>query len=105
MGKILNERNGSRRFERISRWNALDYTCITDNNKHAKYADNAGTGQRLTLTYFRLGTHVYPLKMFSKSAKIMLEDFATLSRQNIEDSTYYLEVNTEKDKVRLYREL
>lgn len=103
---MIKERNGGRRFERISRWNSLDYTLIADKNKFAKYADNTGTNQKLTLTFFRLGSRRYPLNMFSKLVKpIHLEDFSTITRQSVEDSVYYLEINPEKDKVRLYREV
>lgn len=40
MGKIINEKNGTRKFERIGRWAALDYTIISRSSKFAKYADN-----------------------------------------------------------------
>jgi len=106
MSSLVKERNGGRRFERISRWNNLDYTIIADNNRFAKYADNAGTGKKLTLTYFRWKNQRYPFNMFGKLIKPMvLEDFSTISRQSVEDCKVFLEVNATKDKVRLYREV
>ena len=46
---------------------------------------------------------------FNKEGKkitpIMLEDLSTLSRQDVENHVYYLEISPEKDKVRLYKEV
>ena len=103
----IKEQNGDRLFERVSRWNVLNYTIISDHNRFAKYADNAGNkNERLTLTYFKLRNHHYPLNQYGKLvAPIRLEDNSILSRQDVENEVYYLEVNPTKDKVRLYKEI
>lgn len=106
MGITVKERNGLRRFERLSRWNAVDYTIISDRNKLAEYADNYGTGEKLTLTFFKWNGHTYPLGMFGKLMEpITLEDFTHLHRQSVVDCDYFLEINSTKDKVRLYRKV
>ena len=103
---VIKERNGLRRFERVSRWNAIDYTIISDRNKLAQYADNYGTGEKLTLTFFKWSGHTYPLGMFGKLVEsIMLDDFTQLTRQSVVDCDYFLEINPTKDKVRLYRKV
>ena len=104
MSITVKERNGLRRFERVSRWNAIDYTIISDRNKLAQYADNYGTGEKLALTFFKWNGHIYPLGMFGKLMEpITLEDFTHLHRQSVVDCDYFLEVDTKKEKVRLYR--
>lgn len=107
MNDILSERKGTRKFKRLSRWNSLDSTLISKNNRFAKYSEEIGTGgAKLDLTFFKLKNHVYPLNMFGKLVKtIMLEDLTVLSRQDVENHIYYLEVSPEKDKVRLYKEI
>jgi len=107
MAESLKEKTGTRRFERISGWNLLDYTIIADRNRFAPYADNFGKKyEKLTLTYFRLRGRTYPLNMFGKLVDpVVLEDYTKLSRQNVEETTYYLEINSTKDKVRVYREV
>lgn len=105
MEEYIKERNGSRRFVRISRWNAIDYTIISKNNRFAQYADDAGSGKdKLAFTYFKLRNHTYPLNMFGKLVKsIELEDHTKISRQNVEDNNYFLEVSPDKTKVRVYK--
>ena len=105
--EAVKEVNGSRKFERVSRWNVLNYTIISDHNRFAKYADNAGNkNEKLTLTYFKLRNQHYPLNKYGKLATpIQLEDHSILSRQDVEDGIFYLEINATKDKVRLYREI
>jgi len=107
MNDVLKERKGNRTFQRISRWNSIDSTLISKNNRFAKYADKIGTGDaKLDLTYFKLKSHMYPLNMFGKLMEtIMLEDLSVLSRQDVENNIYYLEISPEKDKVRLYKEI
>lgn len=105
--EAIKEVNGSRKFERVSRWNVLNYTIISDHNRFAKYADNAGNkNEKLTLTYFKLRNQHYPLNKYGKLVTpIQLEDHSILSRQDVEDGIFYLEINATKDKVRLYREI
>ena len=107
MEQFIKERKGNRTFERISRWNLLDSTIIADRNRFAKYADNAGNkGEKLVLTYFRLRSHTYPLNMFGKLVDVIeLEDHSIISRQNVENNIYYLEISPDKNKVRLYKEI
>ena len=107
MQQIIKERGGTRMFERVSRWNVVDYTIISNRNRFAQYADNAGTGtDKLTLTFFKLRNHTYPLNRFAKLVdKIQLEDLSVLSRQDTETGIFYIEVSPEKDKVRLYKEI
>lgn len=107
MNDTILEKNGTRKFEMISRWNAIDYTIISDNNRFAKYADNYGNkNEKLTLTFFKVRNHTYPLNMFAKLMEpIQLEDRSVLSRQSTENDSYYLEINSAKDKVRVYKEI
>lgn len=105
MVNYIKERNGSRMFEKISGWNAIDYTIISDRNKFAKYADNAGSKtEKLTLTFFRIRKQIHPLTQFEKLVtSIQLEDFSVLTRRHIEDDKYFLEFNADKEKVRLWK--
>ena len=105
MEEFIKERNGGRRFERISRWNLIDYTIISKNNRFAQYADDADSGKdKLAFTYFKLRNHTYPLNMFGKLMEsIELEDHTKISRQNVEDNNYFLEVSPDKTKVRVYK--
>ena len=75
MAALIKERNGNRVFERICRWNIIDYTIISKNNRFVKYADSFENTEKYPLTYFKL-------------------------RQS-----YFLEVNSDNTKVRLYREV
>lgn len=104
---IIGERFGDRKFERLSRWNLIDYTLISRNNRLAQFADNYGdkNASKLNLTCFKFGAKVYALKQFSKfDDPIILSDHSSISRI---DSTnnMMLEVNSDKTKVRLYREV
>lgn len=105
--KIFKERNGGRVFERISRWSVIDYTIVSKRNRFAKYGDDFdGKKDKYNLTYFKLRNHTYPVNVFGKLIEyIELEDHSLISRQSIEDSHYFLEINPEKDKVRLYKEI
>lgn len=106
MDNIFSEKNGTRKFERISRWNAIDYTIISRSNRLAQYADNYDSKDvRLNITCFKYGAKVYALKKFARfDTPIILEDRSTLSRLDTEDNLY-LEINGLKTKVRLYREV
>lgn len=105
MVNYIKERNGSRMFEKISGWNTIDYTIISDRNRLAKYADNAGSKtEKLTLTFFRIRKQVHPLPKYGKLVTpIQLEDFSILTRQDIEDGNYFLELNADKEKARLWK--
>ena len=53
MGKVLRERHGIRQFEKLTRWNTLDYTLISRNSTFAKYSDDPDSkGAKLCLTRF-----------------------------------------------------
>lgn len=103
---VLQEKKGTRKFEKISRWNVLSYTTITRNNANAKYADNADSkNDKLFLTYFRLDNTVFPFRRFEKVAEpVMLSDLTRLVMKDSE-SNMWLEINATKDKVRMYKEV
>ena len=85
----------------------IDYTIISKNNRFAQYADDADSGKdKLAFTYFKLRNHTYPLNMFGKLMKaIELEDHSIISRQSVENCVYFLELSSDKSKVRLYKEI
>lgn len=103
---MVKERNGSRVFEKMSRWNSLEDSIITPNNANAKYADNAGSGNKnLFITYFKRDGKIFPINRFKKlDAPIMLEDLSRITMKDTE-SDYWIEINETKDKVRVYREV
>lgn len=103
---MIKERNGVRMFEKMSRWNTLEYSIITPKNINAKYADNANSGNKnLFITYFKRDGKIYPINRFEKlDAPVMLEDLSRLVMRDTE-SEYWLEVDKSKDKVRVYKEI
>jgi len=103
---MIKERNGNRQFEKMSRWNSLEFTIITPNSVNAKYADNAGSGNKnLFITYFKRDGKIYPLNRFEKLEKpLMLEDLSRLVMRDTE-SNYWLEMDSKKDRVRVYKEI
>lgn len=105
MDQVFKEKDGNRMFARVSRWNLIDYTIISTKNRLAEYADNYGSGaNKLNLTYFKFNNHTHPLNYFPKLVTpIQLEDQVTLSRKSSGDDEYYLEINSAKDRVRLYK--
>lgn len=106
MAALIKERNGNRVFERICRWNIIDYTIVSKNNRFVKYADSFENTEKYPLTYFKLRHDTYPYNRYSKLPNnIYLEDLSILSRQDVEDTSYFLEVNSDNTKVRLYREI
>ena len=106
MSKIFTEKGGTRKFERLSRWNLLEYTVISRNNRYAEYADNYDSkANKLNITLLRFITKMLPLRRFAKLDKpIILEDLSPLSRYD-EETKLFLEMNSDKSKIRLYREL
>ena len=106
MTKIISEKNGTRKFTRYSRWNVIDYTIISKKHRFAQYADDtSGNPDRLNLTYFHVGTTMYPLRKFAKfDAPIVLDDLSTISRIDPETGML-LEINADKTQVRLYKEI
>ena len=106
MPTIVEEKNGTRKFERITCWNKIDETLITRKSIHAPYADNPDSkGEKLFLTYFKLNNHITPLNKFGKlMTAVTLSDRSVISRQDTETG-YFMEVNSSKDKVRLYKEI
>lgn len=103
---MVRERNGARFFEKMSRWNSLEYSLISPRNVNAKYADNHENGcKQLPITYFRRGGKMYPLKRFRKLDKpIVLEDFSVISMKDT-GSDFWLEVDEKADKIRVYQEI
>lgn len=106
MDKVLSEKRGSRNFKQVSRWNGLDFTIVSRNSKFAQYTDNyLSKADRLNLTCFHFGSIVLPLRRFGKLDKpIELKDLVTLTRFDPE-TNLFLEINGDKSKVRLYREV
>ena len=103
---MIKEKDGIRYFERISRWNAIDYTVVSRNNRFAEYSDNYHTKDtKLNLTCFKYSNQTYPLEKFTKLAEpIILEDRTSLYRVDPETKTY-LELSGDKEKIRLYKEV
>ena len=96
MGKVLRERNGTRQFEKLTRWNTLDYTLISRNSTFAKYADDP-----CSIVFQNTWQ---PFNRYHKVDKpIMLSDLTVLSRQDSDNPDIWLEVGT--DKIRVYREV
>lgn len=106
MGKIINEKNGTRKFERIGRWTALDYTIISRSSKFAKYADNYNSDHiKLNITGFKHYNEYKPLNKFKLVEEpIDLDDFSRIVMKDTEDNLW-LEVSPDREKVRLYREV
>lgn len=103
---MIKERNGNRQFEKMSRWNSLEYSIITPNNANAKYADNVGSGnKKLFITYFKRDSQIYPINRFEKlETPVMLEDLSRLVMRDTE-SDYWLELDSNKEKIRVYKEI
>lgn len=106
MGNIVKERNGSRMFQKMSRWNTLEYSTISDKSSLAKWADpDSSGGARLFITYFTRDDKKYPITRFEKlNPPVMLENLSRLTLKDTE-SDYWLEVNEGKDKIRVYKEV
>ena len=105
MGKILSERKGDRRFERLGRWNTLEYTVISRENRFAQYADNYNSDNvKLNITTFKHNNEVYPFSRFKRVMAIDLDDFSRIVMKDDEDNLW-LEVSPDREKVRLYREV
>lgn len=104
---IRSEKSGNRKFERISNWNVLTDTIISRKNKMAAYADDtSANADKLWITCIHQGGKTYPIRRFAViSPEIVLEDNSVISRQDVENSNLYMEINATKDKVRLYREV
>lgn len=103
---MLTERNGTRKFEKISRWNTIKYTTITDKSTYKQYAEpSSSTGAKLWLNYFSIRDQWYPLRKFQKlDTPVMLSDLTRLSMHDPE-SGLWLEVDEDKEKIRVYKEI
>ena len=103
---MVKERNGKRQFEKMSRWNSLEDSIITPNNANAKYADKIGSGNKsLFITYFKRDGKIFPINRFEKlDTPVMLEDLSRLTMRDTE-SNYWLEINEDKSKIRVYKEV
>ena len=93
-----------RQFERLIRWNVLDYTYVTRKSTFAQYADNYNSNDiKLCLTRFRFNNNWEPLNKYQPITPIQLADGSVISGKS--DDGLYLEINNTKDKVRLYKEI
>lgn len=93
-----------RQFERLIRWNVLDYTYVTRKSTFAKYADNYNSNDiKLCLTRFRFNNNWEPLNKYQPITPIQLANGSVISRKS--EDGLYLEMNDTKDKVRLYKEI
>ena len=103
---MIAENGGTRKFERVSRWNAVDYTIITRKSIHAPYTDNVDSkDDKLFLTYFKQNNHIVPVnKYVVLPSAIKLTDGSVLSRYDSETGCY-LEVAKDKSKIRIYKEI
>lgn len=106
MSKLISERNGNRQFEKMTRWNSLEFSTISRSSTMAQYADpSSSSGARLFITYFVRDNKKYPINKFEKvNPPLLLEDLTRLSLKD-DESGYWLEVNEDKDKIRVYREV
>jgi len=106
MAGTIKERNGSRVFEKMSRWNTLEYSTISTKSTLAKWADpDSASGARLFITYFIRDDKKFPINRFEKlDPPVMLEDLTRLSLKDTE-SDYWLEINETKDKIRVFKEI
>ena len=102
---MVKEIDGTRYFEQISQWRALDYTIVAKRNRFAQYADNPGA-DRLFLTYFRIDNkNIFPFNKFIElDQPIILADGTKLVRRDPETNEY-LEFDKAQDRIRLYREV
>lgn len=103
---MIKERNGDRMFEKMTRWNTIEYTTISHKNINAQYADpSSASGARLFLTYIKRHGEIVPIRKFKPlDSPVMLEDLTVLTAVDIEKGLW-LEMNKDKDKVRLYQEI
>ena len=84
----------------------MEYTLVSPRNVNAKYADNPNSSSKLlSITYFRRNGKIYPFKRFEKLATpIVLEDFSVITMKDT-GSDYWLEVDKNADKIRVYEEI
>lgn len=103
---MLQERNGTRKFEKLSRWNSIAYTTITDKSVFAPYAESGSNGgAKLWLNYFVVKGQTYPMGRFKKvDTPVMLDDLTQLVKHDAENALW-LEVDEVNEKVRLYKEI
>jgi hypothetical protein len=105
MGKILSERKGDRRFERLGRWATLEYTVSSRENRFAQYADNYDSDNvKLNITIFKHKDEVHPFSRFKRVMAIDLDDFSRIVMKDTTDNLW-LELSPDREKVRLYREV
>lgn len=97
------ERNGNRVFEKITRWNILEDTIVSPKNKFSAYADNANSNNnKLFLTICTIRGKVIPFNRFEPlETPILLEDMSNLVRYD-KETGYYMEVNKENRKIRVW---
>ena len=106
MGKILSERKGDRKFERVAQWTNIEYTLVSKNHRFAQFADNYGIrDDKLQITLVGRGQFKSPLRKYNLLPQpIILEDFTSLCKVDFEDNIF-LEIDKEKDRVRMYKEI
>lgn len=103
---MIKERNGTKQFEKMSRWNSLEFDTISRRSSFAKYADpSSSNGAKLFITYFERDGKKFPINRFEKvNPPVLLEDLTRLTLRDTE-SNYWLEINEDKDKIRIYKEI
>lgn len=103
---MVKELKGDRQFEKLTRWNTLEDTIISNKNKNAPYGDVVnGNTEKLFLTYFVLKGKQIPIKRFGKVAPpLVLEDLSIISGYDPE-TQYYLEVDKDNRKIRVWKEI
>lgn len=105
MEKILAEKNGTRSFERLSKWHILDYVMVTRKSSFARYATGGARAEKLDLLHYKVGGVTFPYFRSEELAPVVvLEDGSQLTRKDTE-TDMFLEVDITRGKVRLYREI
>ena len=103
---MVKELKGDRKFERVTRWNILEDTIISPKNKNAPYADVVNNNSdKLFLTFCTIQGKVTPYNRFKKLEQpILLEDLSIISRYD-EETQYYMEVDKDNHKIRIWGEV
>lgn len=103
---MTKELKGERQFEKLTRWNTLEDTIISNKNQNAPYADEVnGNKEKFFLTYFIYKGKVMPFNKFKLlDTAILLDDMSNLIRYD-EETGYYLEVNPKTNKIRMWKEI
>lgn len=106
IGKILNEKSGNRKFERVGAWNAIDYTIVTRKSTYAPYTDNySSSDSKLNLNYTKSKGKIIPINRFKKlTTPINLDDLIVITSVDPETGLY-VETDGIQERIRFYREV